>query len=204
MSKNNPGGLKHRKFSAKEVKQYANVGCPQRCFVRPFKCYVSHRPAGPIKDDIIYLTPIKNPKANVWYTSVPVGHNALSPTLRRLCIEAGIQGYITNHSLRVTAATRLFHKGVDEQLIMARTGHRSTDGIRAYKRISEEQQKALSDVLNNPEKEELKEVDCPSPPKKLRESPAVDCYSIDTATRSTGKENSLPIPDNIPAMNFSG
>ena len=113
----------------------------QRCFVRLFKCYVSHRPAEPIRDNAFYLTPIKNPKAVVWYTTLPAGHNTLCTTMRRLCSEAGIPGYVTNHSLRVTTATRLFQNGVNEQLIMARTGHRSTDGIHAYKRISEEQKK---------------------------------------------------------------
>ena len=57
-------------------------------------------------------------------------------------------GYKTNHSLRATAATRLFHAGVDEQLIMEWTGHRSLDGVRSYKRTSEEQQAALSDIIN--------------------------------------------------------
>ena len=32
---------------------------------------------------------------------------------------------------------------------MMRTGHRSTDGVRAYKRVSESQQQALSSVLNH-------------------------------------------------------
>ena len=53
-----------------------------------------------------------------------------------------------NHLLRVTAATRLFQQSVDEQLIMSRTGHRSIDGVRTYKRVSESQQLALSNVLN--------------------------------------------------------
>ena len=60
---------------------------------------------------------------------------------------AGIRQTID--SLRVTAATRLFQQGVDEQLIMIRTGHRSIDGVRAYKRVSESQQQALSNVLNS-------------------------------------------------------
>ena len=132
VSNNNPGELKHRKLSAKEVNHHENRECPQWCFVRLFKCYISHRPANPIKDNAFYLTPIKNPKTNVWYTIVPVGHNTLSTTMQRLCSQAGISGYITNHSLRVTAATRLFQKGVDEQLIITRTGHRSTDGILKY------------------------------------------------------------------------
>ncbi len=36
---------------------------------------------------------------------------------------------------------------MDEQLIMKRTGHRSTDGVRAYKRSSLEQQALVSRVL---------------------------------------------------------
>ena len=112
-----------------------------------------------------------------------------------VCSEARIPGYITNHSLCVTDATWLFQKGVDKQLIVVQTGHRSTDVIRAYKRISGEQQKALSEVLNNPQKEEPKEYKYPSAAKKLRETPAIDC--VETATESTGKVNSFP-------MNFSG
>ena len=41
---------------------------------------------------------------------------------------------------------------VDEQLIMSRTGHSSTDGVRAYKRTSEKLKKMTSDVLNNSKK----------------------------------------------------
>ena len=52
---------------------------------------------------------------------------------------SGVKGYKMNHSLCVTTATRLFQKHVDEQLIMARTGHRSIEGARTYKRVSEEQ-----------------------------------------------------------------
>ncbi len=58
-------------------------------------------------------------------------------------------GNTDNHSLRATAATRLYSSGIDEQLVMERTGHRSTEGIRSYKRTSTEQQVAVSDILNN-------------------------------------------------------
>ena len=76
------------------------------------------------------------------------GVHTLAGTVKRLCELGGIAGYKTNHSLRVTAATRLFRSGMDEQLIMERTGHRSTDGVRAYKRSSLEQQALVSHVLN--------------------------------------------------------
>ena len=52
------------------------------------------------------------------------------------CSEAGIGGYRTNHSLRATAATRLYQAGVHEQLIIERKGHRSLEGVRSYKHTS--------------------------------------------------------------------
>ena len=58
----------------------------------------------------------------------------------------GFDGYYTNHSLRATAATRLYAAGVDEQLIAEKTGHRSS-AIRAYKRTSEEQQQSVSELI---------------------------------------------------------
>ena len=35
---------------------------------------------------------------------------------------------------------------------MERTGHRSIEGLRSYKRTSSDQQEAVSDILNNPKK----------------------------------------------------
>ena len=65
-----------------------------------------------------------------------------------MCERDGINGFKTNHLLRASAATRLFNEGVDEQLIMERTGHHSIDGVRNYKRTSNDQLIAISDVLN--------------------------------------------------------
>ena len=64
-----------------------------------------------------------------------------------MCSAAGITGYKTNHSLRLTLAARLFKEGVDEQLIMTETGHRSTDGQRSHKRLSKEQLELISNVV---------------------------------------------------------
>ena len=200
VSKNNPGGLHHRKLKAKEVNHYENKGDPRRCFVRLFKCYVSHRPQGSIKDNAFYLTPVRNPKTSVWYMRSAIGHNTLNTIVQRLCKLVGIPGFKTNHSLRVTAATRLFQNGVDEQLIMARTGHRSTDGIRAYKRISGDQQKSLSEVLNlektNPEPN-IAQIGQPSAPKK----PKMDGATAQHSSLLGEKEN---LVSGRPVLNFSG
>ena len=76
-------------------------------------------------------------------------HNTLTKTITRLCKSAGIEGFKTNHSLRATAATRLYESGVDEQMVMEVTGHRSLEGVRNYKRTTSQQKEVLSDILNS-------------------------------------------------------
>ena len=54
--------------------------------------------------------------------------------------------------MRSTAATRLFEADVDEQLIMLRTGHSRTSGVRSYRRVGEKLKSVPSDVLNGTKK----------------------------------------------------
>ena len=49
---------------------------------------------------------------------------------------------------------------MDEQLVMERTGHRSIEGVRSYKRSSDQQREALSDILNRGQK--TAQVDSPN------------------------------------------
>ena len=147
VSKNHPGGLKSRKIRPKIVQHHGNPDSPDRCFVCLFKLYSSLCPANR-PDHAFYLSPLANPKDSCWYSHTPLGHNKLRNAVAEMCKQAGISGYHTNHSLRATAATRLYCAGVDEQMVMERTGHRSLEGIRSYKRTSKEQRMALSDILN--------------------------------------------------------
>ena len=122
---------------------------PDRCPVRIYKKYLSLCPESN-PSNAFYLKPLNKPTDDRWYSSVAIGHNVLDSMVRDM--------YKTNHSLRATTATRLLHAGVDEQLIMERTGHRSTDGVRSYKRTSIEQQQVLSDIVNLSVKRQKKEV----------------------------------------------
>ena len=148
ISKNRPGGLKGRKLKTKIVRHYDNPQNPERCSVRLFQLYQQHLPADRPKN-LFYFQPLKKLNGDLWFSSKPIGHNVLNQTVARLCSEAGIGGYRTNHSLRATAATRLYQAGVDEQLIMERTGHRSLEGVRSYKHTSGSQKEAVSDLLNS-------------------------------------------------------
>ena len=67
---------------------------------------------------------------------MPLGLNLLSKTISCLFSEVGIVGHFTNHSLRATAATHMFH------------AHSSTDGVCSYKRLSAPLKEMTSSVLN--------------------------------------------------------
>ena len=125
ISKNNPGGFKRRKLSPIVIKHFANTDNPQRCFVRIFKKHTSLCPSNH-PPNVFYLKPLAAvPREDSWFTPVAVGHNTLQHMTKTMCENGGIKGFKTNHSLRATAATRLYKEGVDEQLIMERTGHHS-------------------------------------------------------------------------------
>lgn len=63
-----------------------------------------------------------------------------------MCKEAGIMEKKTNHSLRATGASALFHANVPEKLIREVTGHKS-NSLHLYERPTEDQRKAVSKVL---------------------------------------------------------
>ena len=125
ISKKRPGGLKGRKQKPKVVIHHANTADPSRCFVRLYnKLCLPDRPNGSF-----YLAPLKKCTESCWFSRSPLGHNSLKNLLGNICKEAGIAGFKTNHLLRATAATRLYASGIDKQLVMERTGHRSVQGM---------------------------------------------------------------------------
>ena len=68
-----------------------------------------------------------------------------------------MEGNYTNHSGKRTCATQLYLAGVDEQDIMARTGHRSEKAVRKYKQTCPTFRKRVSKVLDPPSTRECQE-----------------------------------------------
>ncbi len=136
-SKSNQGGLKHRSCKPKVMRAYGNRNF-DRDLVRLYAKYCGLLPKQ-AKCLALYKYPLcstyLSPK--VWYTDKPVGVNKLHDTVKGLMLAAGVDGHYTNHSLRVTAVTRMFSKGIEEKIIKEQTGHKS-DAVRAYERTSEE------------------------------------------------------------------
>ena len=79
-----------------------------------------------------------------------LGRDALQNKLKLMCKAAGVEGNITNHSLRAASATQMYDSGVPEKMIQERTGHRSLEALRIYERTNEDQRQAVSAILSAP------------------------------------------------------
>ena len=144
LQKTNQGGLKSkRKSNVVFVYPSSNR---TRCPVIIFKKYVGLLP--PAKSCCkLYLHVKPKPTPKVWYADQPFGVNKVCATVKNVCNQAGISGKFTNHSLRVTSASRMYHKGVPEQVIKEVTGHKS-DCVRYYKRTSDEIRERASSTIS--------------------------------------------------------
>lgn len=139
-SKTNKGGIKHKKYTVKQVCVYPARN-HDRCPVTIFEFYMS-KLRSLRKNDALYLRPLANVSfySDIWYKDAPVGVNTLQSVVKNLAQEAGLEGYYSNHSLRATAAARMYHGGNKEQVIHEHTGHRSLC-VRSYKKTGNAQKR---------------------------------------------------------------
>ena len=147
-AKNAQGGLDHIHVQGKQVRAYAGIN-PDRCIVSLYKKYqlVCPKP----RPNAFYLRPLQQPKSTehgeVWFYNQAVGRNTLSQVVSKICKNAGIGGFRTNHSLRTSAACRLYEQGIEEQLIQEQTGHRS-NAVRGYKRTTDAMKRKISAMIS--------------------------------------------------------
>ncbi len=66
--------------------------------------------------------------------------------ISKMCEVAGIGGRRTNHSLRSTAATRMYQCGLEEHEVAQVTRHTSV-AVESYKRTSDKQKRNISEIL---------------------------------------------------------
>ena len=134
------GGLRDRNISPKIIDVYENDN--ERNIVKIYKKYVSVRPQGNNCHNF-YLQPLSEPKGNIWYKDQPMGENALGEVIKKLFANANIEGHFTNHSLRRSKVTRLFQAGHEKENIKNQTGHKSDDGIMAYREFSDNEKRSF-------------------------------------------------------------
>ncbi len=147
ISKNNQHRFKDINATNKSVRVYARQSS-HRCIIRLLDLYISKLPPD---TSAFYLRPLdKIPTAGkLWYCKSRVGVNKLKTFMSEITAESGVTVHYTNHSLRATAVTRMFNKGVPEKLIAEKSGHRSLKALRVYERTSVSQEKSAGTCLQD-------------------------------------------------------
>ena len=150
-SKNRQGGISQLKLKNKCVEIVENKEAGDHCHCKLLDAYINKLPEEAKTKDLFYVRPLEDVKpdsSKPWYYCAPIGHNKLFKMVSEMCKLASIPGHHSNHSLRATGATQLYTAGVPEKIIQKRTGHRSVECLRSYKRTSEKQQHAVSKILS--------------------------------------------------------
>ena len=118
----------------------------ERCVVRIIKTDIERCP----KESLVnafYLKPLqKYENRDIWFSTIPLGHNKLNSMVKTMMSEAGVKEYFTNHSLRATTVSKLSREGVDDKLIRGVTGHRS-EALQSYKQETDEQLVRVSKIV---------------------------------------------------------
>jgi hypothetical protein len=108
--------------------------------------HLSHVPKE-TSDNAFYLRALPKPKGEIWYYKKAMGWETLGNAVKKIMKKAGFEGHYTNHSLRCSSATRLYDAGIPEKVIQEMTGHRSSDGVKAYKCTSSSLKRKASEIL---------------------------------------------------------
>ena len=146
-------GQEHGHKRAFQPKTYATGN--ERCPVRLFKKFKSHRPSEMNKVDSPLFLAIKYKRApddNTWYMKCPLGKNQIGKFLSTTAKNAGLPqvsgAKVTNHSVRKTSISRLLDANMPENFVAQHSGHKSTESLQSYKSAGEKQQRQMSRVLS--------------------------------------------------------
>ena len=193
VTKTNDGGLNNLKKQRKVVWVYPSKDS-SRCPVHLVDKYISLCPqvTPKTKKYNFYLRALDRTNPAQWFGEQVLGRNSIVKVVGKLLKSANLNGYFTNHSLRRTGTTRLFHAGIDRKLVKEFTGH-SSDAVDHYQITSDLQRKAMSEVVQCERKvEETKSVvsddeEC----AKVELKPMVHELEVGISQKSKGQVGTL-------------
>ena len=152
MSKNRNGSFKQLHIRGKTVPVYACPELGSKCPVYLKDKYINKIPPKAIEMMFFYVhapEKVSSDPSVPWYSATPIRKHTLNDKVKKMCNTAGIVGNKTNHSLQATGATQMYESGVPEKLIKERTGHRSIEALRMYKRSNAGQHQVVSRILSD-------------------------------------------------------
>ena len=92
---------------------------------------------------------------------------------------AGLQGRVTNHSVRKTCISRLLDEDVPDNFVAQLSGHRSLKSLNAYKSASHERQRRMSLALSRSGSNQLASI---STHTETTTRPITSVTSVESAT----------------------
>jgi hypothetical protein len=132
-----------RKYNNKIWRTDGGERDPYRAFIE----YVHHRPKDENVPSNFYLTPVENPRSDIWYKAAPVGKNTLSILMKNIASTAEMTGKFTNTSGRKTSIQSLRDEFTPLE-IAELTGHANPESISSYSHNPLEKQRRISNKLS--------------------------------------------------------
>ena len=129
----------------------AHASNNERCPVRYYKKFKSHRPEDTNKPDSPFYLAInhrRKPEDSTWYMRAPLGKNGIGKMLKTAAARAGLQGNVTNHSVRKTSISRLMDADIPVNYVAQLSGHKNLKSLDSYKSASVSHQRKMSLVLS--------------------------------------------------------
>ena len=123
----------------------------ERCPVYYSKKFKSHRPEEMNNAEspfYLAINPRRRPGSSIWYMKAPLGKNEIGKLMKTAAQGAGLQGNITNHSVRKTCISRLMDAEVPVNYVAQLSGHRNLKSLDSYKAASVEHQRKVSMILS--------------------------------------------------------
>ena len=127
----------------------------ERCPVRYYKEYMSHRPVEMNTEDAPFFLAVRHGNHhhnnNIWYMRSPLGQNEISKFLSKAADSAGLQragDKLSNHSVRKTSISRLLDANTPEIFVAQLSGHKNLQSLQSYKSASKQHQFQMSSVLS--------------------------------------------------------
>ena len=87
--------------------------------------------------------------ADFWFKPLKIGQNPLSTFMSRISHSVDLSRVYTNHSIRVTGTTMLGRFNFSNKQIMSVSGHRSTNSLSVYKKLSDEEKIMMGIAMNH-------------------------------------------------------
>ncbi len=159
-----------------QPKMFPNTVQPERCPLRLYRLYLSHRPKTQ-QAQKFFIHTNKHPRATTWYIDSNMGVNEVAKTMKNIATDGGLSGRFTNHSVRRTMCSQLLNSGKFSAVTVAQlTGHKDPNSLKQYMTASENTQRAMCEVLQNPQRHQMIQQPCYPPlPNMAPETRHVAC-----------------------------